>query len=125
MDTNTTIMGSIEVDTTKDLDSLYCELEKQILTLIADDENEDRFVAVKQPTSRRVWIDRPKYILEQQNGSYFCWKYDFENISDSLPVWLMNSWRNKNQLGTGVFIPRTRIQNKPSKKMDRQRKKVR
>ncbi|KAK1425645.1 hypothetical protein QVD17_21000 [Tagetes erecta] len=114
MDTNTTTTTthSLQIDTTNDFDSLFYELEKQILTLIADDEDSERVgsIIAKRPTS--VWINRPRYILEQQHENYFCWKHDFESSVDSLPVWLVNSWRNTTH-GTGVFIPRTQHRNKP------------
>ncbi|KAI3744308.1 hypothetical protein L1987_57386 [Smallanthus sonchifolius] len=70
----------------------------------ADDE------AAKQSTT--VWINRPRYILEQQDENYFCWKHDFGNPANSVPVWLVNSTSH----GTGVFIPRTRKGNKPSRR---------
>lgn len=115
MDSNTTTTHSLEIDTTNDFDSLYYELEKQILTLIADDEN-DECVGSMSMTAKRsthVRINRPRHILEQQHERYFCWKHGFENNVDSLPVWLVNSWKNTSH-GTGVFIPRTQHGIKPS-----------
>ncbi|KAI3796181.1 hypothetical protein L1987_38846 [Smallanthus sonchifolius] len=84
-----------------------------MLTLIAEDEDEDFAARMTTKQSTTVWINRPRYILEQQDENYFCWKHDFGNPANSVPVWLMNSWRNTSH-GTGVFIPCTRKGNKPN-----------
>ncbi|KAI3720004.1 hypothetical protein L6452_20911 [Arctium lappa] len=121
MDTNTkTNNGQDEVYMGDDFDSLYYEIERRILTLIRDDEKEDyvgsTYTTFKQSTPMSV--NRQRFILGKQTGSYFCWTQDNKNATSSVPVWLLNLWRNTSN-GTGVFIPRvisTRKGNKPSRK---------
>ncbi|PWA38332.1 hypothetical protein CTI12_AA582310 [Artemisia annua] len=105
MDSNTITTRSQEIDTSNDLDSFYFELEKRILALIADDENEDDFVgSTNSKVSTSLWMNRQNSISEQQHESYFCWKHGNENPTSIVPVWLLNLWKNTSK-GTGVFIP--------------------
>ncbi|KAI3818313.1 hypothetical protein L1987_12117 [Smallanthus sonchifolius] len=105
-----------EIDPTNDFDSFYHELERRILTLISDDEDEDCVGSMIAKRATSVCVNRQRSILEQQTENYFCWKHDLDNHTSSVPVWLMNMWRNASS-GTGVFIPRvidTRRGYKPS-----------
>ncbi|MFS8028567.1 hypothetical protein Hanom_Chr16g01512061 [Helianthus anomalus] len=115
MDTNTTTTHSLEIDTTNDFEfeSKYFELEKQILTLIAEDENEALLAPMNANHSSFVRINKPRYILEQKIERYLCWKHNFQNTTELVPVLLKNSWRNMRH-GTGVFIPCAGKENIPS-----------
>lgn len=116
MDTNTRTSLSQEIDTSNDFDSFYYELEKRILTLITDDEKEDYVGNTNTKPLTSMWMNKRRFILEQQHESYFCWKHENESSTSLPPVWLLHLWRNTSN-GTGVFIPRTtgtRKGNKPS-----------
>ncbi|MFS8021788.1 hypothetical protein Hanom_Chr16g01431551 [Helianthus anomalus] len=97
-----------EVDSTNDFDSFYYELERRMLTLIADDENEDCVGNMTAKRSTPVSINRQRFVVEQQTKSYFCWEHDSKSSTCSVPVWLVNMWRNTSS-GTGVFFPRTTV----------------
>ncbi|KAM0016785.1 hypothetical protein Hdeb2414_s0028g00700501 [Helianthus debilis subsp. tardiflorus] len=121
-----TIIRTTEIDTKNDFDSFYYELERRILTLIADDENEDCVGSKIAKRSTPASINRQRIILEQQTESYFCWRHEFESSTSSLPVWLMNAWRNTSS-GTGVFFPRMTVTGegyKPSRRCKGKRKNV-
>nr|GEZ01087.1 cytochrome P450 [Tanacetum cinerariifolium] len=105
MDPNTRTSCSQDIDTSSDFDSFYFELEKRILALIADDENEDKFDgSANSKLSTSMWMNRQSSTWEQQNESYFCSKHGNENPKPLAPIWPLNLWTNTSK-GTGVFIP--------------------
>ncbi|KAL8249724.1 hypothetical protein R6Q59_006592 [Mikania micrantha] len=107
MDTNVIRTQTPEADQNIGFDPFYSELERRILTLIADDDNEDCIGSTTNARrSTRVCINSKRSILEQQLERYFCWQQDLDNPTILVPVWLANLWRNTSN-GTGVFIPRT------------------
>ncbi|KAF5757526.1 hypothetical protein HanXRQr2_Chr17g0827811 [Helianthus annuus] len=115
-----------EVDPTNDFDSFYYELERRMLTLIADDENEDCVGNMTAKRSTPVSINRQRSVVEQQTKSYFCWEHDSKSSTCSVPVWLVNMWRNTSS-GTGVFFPRTTVTGggfKPSRRCKGKKKNV-
>ncbi|KAJ4843142.1 hypothetical protein Tsubulata_018566, partial [Turnera subulata] len=82
-------------------DSFYAELRRQVLLLIADDNDDctmiksSTLITARKRCSSGLTTSFPTTL---QPGSYFNW-WEREN-ADSVPTWLVNLWRNGK--GTGV-----------------------
>lgn len=101
-------------------DIFYAELERQILQLMAgDDEGDFMDHNYKHSNSLNGAKHRLNkgYTAAIQPGNYFDWTKN--ESSYSVPTWLSKLWRpNGSGNGTGVFIPhivKSRTKNKPSR----------
>ncbi|KAK9276366.1 hypothetical protein L1049_005899 [Liquidambar formosana] len=83
----------------EDDDVFYTDLQRQVLLLTADDDEE--FLEKKTDNSRNAIKQGYKRSMAGFPTNYSNWEMN-EN-SGLPPAWLSNLWRNSN--GTGVFIP--------------------
>ncbi|EYU40871.1 hypothetical protein MIMGU_mgv1a015666mg [Erythranthe guttata] len=101
-----------------DDDVYYSELERQVLQLTADDDEQDQhFDANKNiiisPADKGLIVNNVSRVLN--GGNYYNWPESQDNLA--APAWISNLWKTGN--GTGVFIPQIVLQsrktNRPSK----------
>ncbi|KAI3423501.1 uncharacterized protein J3R85_011004 [Psidium guajava] len=78
----------------------YAELEKQIILMVDDGEDDDVAVKTKNNSSGRS--GPPSNIRYQAASNLGQWE---NHDSRSVPAWLLNLWSSGNVGGTGVFIP--------------------
>ncbi|KAL7132527.1 hypothetical protein ABFS83_12G080100 [Erythranthe nasuta] len=102
-----------------DDDVYYSELERQVLQLTADDDEQDQdFDANKNiiisPADKGVIVNNVSRVLN--GGNYYNWPESKDNLA--APAWISNLWKTGN--GTGVFIPQIVLQ---SRKTNRPRRK--
>lgn len=90
--------GSQEYQGMDEDDVFYAEIRRQILLLTSNDD-EDRQESAHQRCSNMVVGGVSSGV--QAPRSYFSWGET--EISNSVPTWLVNLWKNGN--GTGVLIP--------------------
>ncbi|KAM7464364.1 hypothetical protein LguiA_032485 [Lonicera macranthoides] len=102
-------------------DIFYAELERQILQLMAGDDEgdftDDNYKHSYSLNGAKHGLNKG-YTAAIQPGNYFDWTKN--ESSDSVPTWLLKLWRpNGSGNGTGVFIPhivKSRTKNKNKKR---------